>query len=214
VPPEEGRPSEARRASGGVRSPPDVVTTARDGGVVFTLSPDYDLFTIDWRGPYDRRIDEAIRDNYDEILAWLIREAEGHPRPRPGEASIRTQPPAPALAYTVLGPAPAGERCSICGDARPPRPVRIKRGAEVMTWHERCAAKYVAATMPEASAGFSAPAASAAAASVAFMITKAQKAALRDLGLTDDDIANLTPPAAHEILAAAESPKMETNDGP
>ncbi len=44
---------------------------------------------------------------------------------------------------TVLGPAPAGERCSLCGGGSP-RPSRIKRGAQVEIWHEDCAAKYVA----------------------------------------------------------------------
>ncbi len=62
-----------------IHSTPDViVASARGaGGVVFYLSPDADLFTIEWRGPYDRLIDEAIRDNYEDILAWLIVEAEG-----------------------------------------------------------------------------------------------------------------------------------------
>ena len=61
-----------------INTQPDVIiASARGAGVVFFLSPDADLFTIEWRGPYDRLIDEAIRDNYDDILAWLIREAEG-----------------------------------------------------------------------------------------------------------------------------------------
>jgi hypothetical protein len=63
-----------------IHSTPDVIiSSARGAGVVFTLSPDADLFTIGWRGPCDRLIDEAIRDNYDEILAWLILEAEAAP---------------------------------------------------------------------------------------------------------------------------------------
>jgi hypothetical protein len=37
-------------------------------------------------------------------------------------------------------------------------------------------------------------------ASVPFMITNSMKAELRDLGLTDSEIANLTPADAHELL--------------
>lgn len=74
----ENTPKSARRRSAKGCSPPDViVTSARGGGVVFVLAPDRTLFTLEWRGPYDPLIDEAIRDNYEAILAWLIREAEG-----------------------------------------------------------------------------------------------------------------------------------------
>ena len=45
-------------------------------------------------------------------------------------------------AYTVLGAAPPGERCGLCGSGQP-RPMRIRRGAHVEIWHEACAAKYV-----------------------------------------------------------------------
>jgi len=35
------------------------------------------LFTLEWRGPSNPMIECAIRDNYEAVLAWLIREAEG-----------------------------------------------------------------------------------------------------------------------------------------
>jgi hypothetical protein len=43
---------------------------------VFDLDSEHSLFTLEWRGPFDPLIDEAIRGNYEAILAWLIREAE------------------------------------------------------------------------------------------------------------------------------------------
>jgi Protein of unknown function (DUF3631) len=59
-------------------TPPNViVATARERDVTFVLAPDRALFTLEWRGPYDRLIDEAVRDNYEAVLAWLRREAEG-----------------------------------------------------------------------------------------------------------------------------------------
>ena len=54
-----------------------VATAPRGADVTFVLAPDRALFPLEWRGPYDRLIDEAIMDNYEEILAWLVREAEG-----------------------------------------------------------------------------------------------------------------------------------------
>jgi hypothetical protein len=44
---------------------------------VFVLADDHSLFTLEWRGPYDPLIADAIKDNYAAILAYLIREAEG-----------------------------------------------------------------------------------------------------------------------------------------
>lgn len=59
-------------------TPPDViVASARGVGIVFDLAPDHALFTPIWRGLYDPLIADAIKDNYDAILAYLIREAEG-----------------------------------------------------------------------------------------------------------------------------------------
>jgi hypothetical protein len=57
--------------------PSAIVAAAREKGVVFVLDPERSLFTLEWRGPDDRLIEEEIRDDYEEILAWLIREAEG-----------------------------------------------------------------------------------------------------------------------------------------
>ena len=68
----------AKAAFAGGSTPPDViVAAARERGVIFVLDPERTLFTLDWRGPHDPLIDAAIRDNYEGILAWLIREAEG-----------------------------------------------------------------------------------------------------------------------------------------
>ena len=46
--------------------------------------------------------------------------------------------------YEVLGAAPSGTRCALCGGGSP-RPMRIRRGGAVSIWHEACAAKYMAA---------------------------------------------------------------------
>jgi hypothetical protein len=54
-----------------------IVAMARGRGVVFTLDPDHLLFTLEWRGPSNPMIECAISDNYEAVLAWLIREAEG-----------------------------------------------------------------------------------------------------------------------------------------
>ena len=67
--------------------------------------------------------------------AWTLQKGEDRGR----EGANTFTPP-----YAVLGPAPAGERCSLCGGGSP-RPSRIKRGAQVEIWHGDCAAKYVGA---------------------------------------------------------------------
>ena len=53
-----------------------IVAMARGRGVVFTLDPEHTLFTLEWRGPSTPMIECAISDNYEAVLAWLIREAE------------------------------------------------------------------------------------------------------------------------------------------
>lgn len=50
---------------------------------------------------------------------------------------------APSPAPYVLGDAPAGERCTLCGGGRGVE--RIKYGGEVHLWHPACADRYVAA---------------------------------------------------------------------
>ena len=50
--------------------------------------------------------------------------------------------------FTVLGPAPAGERCSLCGSGSP-RPMRIKHGDQTDIWHPDCAERYFTATKGE-----------------------------------------------------------------
>lgn len=66
-----------RKGNGGSsRSPEDLVLAARSSGVVFQLASERDVFTLEWRGPFDHLIHDAIRSNYDAILAVLKREAE------------------------------------------------------------------------------------------------------------------------------------------
>ncbi len=60
-----------------VVQPGIIVAAAREIGVVFTLSPERDLFTLEWRGPHDALIADAIRDNYEAILGWLTLKADG-----------------------------------------------------------------------------------------------------------------------------------------
>ena len=64
---------------------------------------------------------------------------EAGPAPPDGVSPAKKPP----LAYEVIGQAPAGERCTLCGGGSP-RPMRIRRGAHVEIWHEECAARYVA----------------------------------------------------------------------
>ena len=72
------RPSTTPQTTSEIHTLPDVfIAAAREKDIVFVLAPDRALFTLEWRGPYDRLIDEAIRDNYEAVLAWLRREAEG-----------------------------------------------------------------------------------------------------------------------------------------
>jgi hypothetical protein len=51
----------------------------------------------------------------------------------------------------VLSPAPAGERCTLCGGGSP-RPMRVRRNGEVNIWHPDCAARYVAVVADPSSA--------------------------------------------------------------
>jgi hypothetical protein len=73
-----GASTRGRPAAPGGKTPPDVIVTgARRGGVLFVLDPERPLFTLEWRGPFDPLINDAIKDNYAAILAWLIHEAGG-----------------------------------------------------------------------------------------------------------------------------------------
>ena len=98
----------------------------------------------------------AKSDGREELCAigdhslWLHPECQ-----RPFLRSAPTDEVSPAKkpppAYEVMGQAPAGERCSLCGSGSP-RPMRIRRGGEVNLWHPDCADKYVAtlAALPDA----------------------------------------------------------------
>jgi hypothetical protein len=56
------RDSAAQNGSAEGGPPADVVVAgARGGGVAFLLADDHALFTLEWRVPFDPRIDEAIR---------------------------------------------------------------------------------------------------------------------------------------------------------
>jgi putative DNA primase/helicase len=92
--------------------------------------------------------------------------------------------------YTVLGPAPGGERCHSCGKGGA---LRIKYRGEVDAWHERCVDKHIAAManppveIPDQRSD----------------LDPSQKDELRSLGLTDEDIAEMTPEEAHAALRGA-----------
>ncbi len=58
--------------------------------------------------------------------------------PAPPDGEERAGP-----AYEVLGSAPPGERCAVCGKAGGVK--RIQRGSEVDLWHEDCAKRHLAA---------------------------------------------------------------------
>jgi hypothetical protein len=60
---------------GEVTAMDEFVASARAEGVVFVLDSERTLFTLEWRGPEDRLIEDAIKENYDAILAFLLREA-------------------------------------------------------------------------------------------------------------------------------------------
>jgi hypothetical protein len=71
-------PASSIKSTAEARTPPEIIVpAARWKGVAFVLAPTRDLFTLEWAGPSDPLINEAIRGNYEAILAWLIREAEG-----------------------------------------------------------------------------------------------------------------------------------------
>jgi hypothetical protein len=107
--------------------------------------------------------------------------------------------------YEVLGSAPAGERCTVCGKGSGVK--RIKHGGEVYLWHEDCGRRHLAAMAdppfklpdlgPDPLDEHGAPRA----ASVPFMLTQDMKRRLRAYGYSDEEIAHLTPQRAHEILA-------------
>jgi hypothetical protein len=133
-----------------------VVRAAEAAGYGFIIHPDRRGFTLELKGPREALIDEAISDNYDAVLAWLIAQgvAEGE-----GEQPAHED-----------GPRANGTAASS-----------------------------------------SAPAAKVA---LPFMITREMKRKLRDRGLTDAEIANLTPGEARAILASGIPPKTEKDDKP
>jgi hypothetical protein len=58
-------------------TPPDVlVPAARAAAAHLVLSEDHTLFTVEWRGPYDPLIADALRDSYEAVLAYLKCEAD------------------------------------------------------------------------------------------------------------------------------------------
>jgi hypothetical protein len=58
-------------------TPPDtLVSAARWSGAHLRLSEDQTLFTLEWQGPEDRLITDALRAGYDGVLDYLKREAE------------------------------------------------------------------------------------------------------------------------------------------
>jgi hypothetical protein len=109
-----------------------------------------------------------------------------------------------AKPYEVIEPASAGEKCFRCGKSG--GVMQIKHGGEVNLFHPDCADFHFAARVdppvkvpdlgPDPYDDHGAPRAG----SVPFMITQAQKRLLRAHGYSDEDIANLTPQQAHEIL--------------
>jgi hypothetical protein len=105
----------------------------------------------------------------------------------------------------VLGSAPAGGRCAVCGKGNGVK--RIKHGGEVNLWHEDCGRRHLAAMAdppvklpdlgPDPLDEHGAPRV----ASVPFMLTQDMKRRLRAHGYSDEEIAHLTPQQANEILA-------------
>jgi hypothetical protein len=61
--------------------PPDVLAAAaRAAGAYLQLSEDRTLFIVEWRGPFDALVNNALYANYDAVLDYLKREAEGAPK--------------------------------------------------------------------------------------------------------------------------------------
>jgi putative DNA primase/helicase len=57
-------------------TPPDVlVSGAREAGAHLHLSEDQALFTVEWRGPFDGLVNDALSASYDAVLDYLKREA-------------------------------------------------------------------------------------------------------------------------------------------
>ncbi len=106
--------------------------------------------------------------------------------------------------YEVLGSAPAGQRCTICGKGSGVK--RIKHGGEVDLWHEDCGRRHLAAMaeppfkLPDLEPAPLDEHGAPRAASVPFMLTQDMKRRLRAYGYSDEEIAHLTPERAHEIL--------------
>jgi putative DNA primase/helicase len=138
---------------------------------------------------------ECEKPNNDGVLdGWTVAGS--------GEETC-TRPP-----YEVLGPAPGGERCTLCGSGGGVE--RIKHRGRVNLWHPACADRYLAAMAdppvkvpdlgPDPLDENGAPRA----ASVPFMLTQDMKRRLRAYDYSDEEIAHLTPQQAHEILAKEE----------
>jgi hypothetical protein len=110
--------------------------------------------------------------------------------------------------YEVLGAAPAGKRCAVCGKGSGVK--RIKHGGEVDLWHEDCGRRHLAAManppfkLPDLGPDHLDEHGAPRAASVPFMLTKDMKRRLRACGHSDEEIDHLTPQQAHEILAHGE----------
>jgi hypothetical protein len=87
--------------------------------------------------------------------------------------------------------------CAQCHDEPDGKERLVAFGGETVWLHPECERFFCSSWQPpEAPSGN--------VASVPFMITRAQKNELRNLGLGDDDIATLTPAEAHEILSKGE----------
>jgi putative DNA primase/helicase len=56
-----------------------LVSAAREAGAHLQLSEDQELFTVEWRGPLDRLVNDALRANYDAVLDYLKRELGPQP---------------------------------------------------------------------------------------------------------------------------------------
>jgi hypothetical protein len=74
---EQANLNKSKAYEGRAPSAGEIVQTARGKGVDFVLALEHDLFSLEWRVPFDPATNQTITDNYDAILAWLVHEAEG-----------------------------------------------------------------------------------------------------------------------------------------
>jgi hypothetical protein len=145
---------------------------------------------------------EAIDAEVEKVVRRVeaLGDADGTVINFPTHARRATEP----ASYEVLGPAPPGERCIGCGKGGGVK--RIRHSGEVDLLHEGCARAHSAAM---ANPPFELPDLGPApldehgaprAGSVPLMMTHDMKRRLRAYGLSDQEIAHLTPQRAHEIL--------------